>query len=332
MLTLVTGATGYLGIELVRALRAQGRDVRALARSDAAAARVEELGTGAEIVRGDVTVPDTLPPVFEGVTRVFHMAGVVAHRARDDARLRSVNVDGARNVLAACRSAGVERVVFTSSVSAVGPAAGPAHPRDEGAWMIDGDDGRPDFRYARTKAAGEQLALEAAAGGLDVVVVNPGFVIGPGDVHRVSSWGVEEYLRGRLRFTIDGGLSYVDARDVVAGHLLAEERGRRGERYILTNEEGNLPHRDFFARVGGATGKRRRQLHLSKGLLLPLIRAGTALRLPLPLDADELASSSRWWFYTAAKARSELGFETRPLDETIRDTANWLLTDGYHRH
>ena len=256
----------------------------------------------------------------------------MAHRAREDDRLRSVNVDGARNTLAACRAAGVERVVFVSSVAAVGPAATPAHPRDEGAWMIDGDDGRPDFRYARSKAAGEQLALEAAADGLDVVVANPGFAIGPGDVHRVSSWPVEEYLRGRLRFTIDGGLSYVDTRDIATGLLLTEERGRTGERYILTNDEGNLSHRDFFARVGSVTGKPRRQLHLPKDLARPLLRAGTALRLPLPLDTDELASSSRWWFYTAAKARRELGFETRPVDDTIRDTANWLLADGYHRH
>jgi nucleoside-diphosphate-sugar epimerase len=330
MPTLVTGATGYLGVDLVRALRAQGRDVRALARSDAGAARLD--GLGAEIVRGDVTVPGTLDPAVAGVSRVFHLAGVVAHRARDDERLRSVNVDGTRNTLAACRAAGVERVVYVSSVAAVGPAASPAHPRDEGAWMIDGDDGRPDFRYARFKAAGEQLALEAAADGLDVVVANPGFAIGPGDVHRVSSWPVEEYLRGRLRFTIDGGLSYVDTRDIATGLLLTEERGRTGERYILTNDDGNLSHREFFARVGSVTGKPRRQLHLPKDLARPLLRAGTALRLPLPLDADELASSSRWWFYTAAKARRELGFETRPLDDTIRDTANWLLTDGYHRH
>ena len=330
MITLVTGATGYLGVDLVRALRAQGRDVRALARSDAGAARLD--GLGAEVVHGDVTVPDSLGPAVAGVSRVFHLAGVVAHRAREDDRLRSVNVDGARNTLAACRAAGVERVVFVSSVAAVGPAATPAHPRDEGAWMIDGDDGRPDFRYARSKAAGEQLALEAAADGLDVVVANPGFAIGPGDVHRVSSWPVEEYLRGRLRFTIDGGLSYVDTRDIATGLLLTEERGRTGERYILTNDDGNLSHRDFFARVGSVTGKPRRQLHLSKDLARPLLRAGTALRLPLPLDTDELASSSRWWFYTAAKARRELGFETRPVDDTIRDTANWLLADGYHRH
>ena len=330
MITLVTGATGYLGVDLVRGLRAQGRDVRAMARSDVGAARLD--GLGAEVVRGDVTDPDSLGPAVAGVSRVFHLAGVVAHRARDDDRLRTVNVDGARNTLAACRAAGVERVVFVSSVAAIGPAAAPAHPRDEGAWMLDGDDGRPDFRYARSKAAGEQLALQAAADGLDVVVANPGFAIGPGDVHRVSSWAVEEYMRGRLRFTIDGGLSYVDTRDIATGLLLTEERGRTGERYILTNDDGNLSHRDFFARVGRVTGKRRRQVHMTKGMLMPVLRAGTALRLPLPLEADELASSSRWWFYTAAKARRELGFETRPVDDTIRDTANWLLADGYHRH
>jgi dihydroflavonol-4-reductase len=148
----------------------------------------------------------------------------------------------------------------------------------------------------------------------------------------VSSWPVEEYLRGRLRFTVDGGLSYVDARDIAVGHLLAEERGRSGERYILTNDDGNLSHRDFFALVGRVTGRPRRQLHLSSGMLRPVLRAGSALHLPLPLDDQELASSSHWWFYTAAKARAELGFTVRPIDETIRDTAEWLRADGYRKH
>ena len=330
MRTLVTGATGYLGAELVRELRRRDRDVRALVRSPAAAARLS--GTGVETVGGDVRDAASVERALAGVARVFHMAGVVGHRAADEPRLRAVNVEGARTVLGACARAGVERVVFTSSVSAVGPAGGPGHPRDEGAWLLDGDDGRGDFRYGRTKAVGEQAALEAAAGGLDVVVTNPGFVIGPGDVNRVSAWPVEEYLRGRLRFTVDGGLSYVDARDVVAGHLLAEEHGRSGERYILTNDDGNLSHRDFFALVGRVTGRPRRQLHLSAGLLRPVLRAGSALRLPLPLDDQELASSSHWWYYTAAKARAELGFSVRPIADTIRDTAEWLRTDGYRRH
>jgi dihydroflavonol-4-reductase len=330
MRTLVTGATGYLGTELVRELRSRDREVRALVRSRTAAARLD--GLGAEIVDGDVLDPDSLKRALDGVTRVFHMAGVVGHRASDEARLQAVNVDGARTVLDLCARAGVERVVFTSSVSTIGPAGGPGHPRDEGAWLIDGDDGRADFRYGRTKAAGEQTALAAAAAGLDVVITNPGFAIGPGDVHRVSSWPVEEYLRGRLRFTVPGGLSYVDARDVAVGHLLAEDRGKTGERYILTNDDGNLSHRDFFALVGRVTGKPRRQLHTSPGMLRPLLRVGSALRLPLPLDDQELASSAHWWYYTAAKARTDLGFSVRPISETIRDTAAWLQNDGYHKH
>jgi dihydroflavonol-4-reductase len=125
----------------------------------------------------------------------------------------------------------------------------------------------------------------------------------------------------------------VDARDVVAGHLLAEEYGRSGERYILTNDEGNLSHRDFFTRVGTVVGKPRRQIHfLPLGVLEPSARLASALHIPLPADADELRSSARWWFYTAAKARDQLGFATRPIDETIRDTADWLKADGYHRH
>jgi dihydroflavonol-4-reductase len=330
MRTLVTGATGYLGTELVRELRRRDREVRALVRSRAAGARLD--GLGAEIVEGDVLDPESVERALDGVTRVFHMAGVVGHRAADEARLQAVNVDGARTVLDLCARAGVERVVFTSSVSTIGPAGGPGHPRDEGAWLIDGDDGRGDFRYGRTKAAGEQAALAAAAAGLDVVVTNPGFAIGPGDVHRVSSWPVEEYLRGRLRFTVPGGLSYVDARDVAVGHLLAEERGKTGERYILTNDDGNLSHRDFFALVGKVTGKPRRQLHASTGMLRPILRVGSVLRLPLPLDDQELASSAHWWYYTAAKARAELGLSVRPIDETVRDTAAWLLKDGYHKH
>jgi dihydroflavonol-4-reductase len=330
MPTLVTGATGYLGAELVRELRQRGRDVRALVRSDAAAGRLE--GLGAELVRGDVTDAESVRRAVDGAQVVFHLAGVVGHRRRDEPRLHAVNVVGTQTVLDAARVAGVGRFVFTASVSTLGPAGGPGHPRDEGAWLIDGDDGRGDFRYARSKAAAEQAALRAAGEGLDVVVTNPGFVVGPGDVHRVSSWAIEEYLRGTLRFTIDGGLSYVDVRDVVAGHLLVEERGRTGERYVLTNDDGNLSHRDFFARLGRVCGRPRRQVHVPAGLLRPVLAVGSKLRLPLPMDDQELASSAHWWFGTAAKARAELGFTTRPLDDTLRDTAAWLQADGYHRH
>jgi dihydroflavonol-4-reductase len=331
MLTLVTGATGYLGVALVRELRAQGREVRALIRNWDAEQRL--VGTGATAVLGDVTRPETLPPALDGVTRVFHLAGAVGHRASDEERLQRINVEGSRNLLDAAAAAGVERIVYTSSVGAMGPAATPEYPRSEQHFLLDGDDGRGDFRYSRSKAQGEALALEAAAAGRDVVVVNPGFVIGPGDVHRVSAWPIEEYLRGRVPFVVRGGLSYVDVRDVAAGHLLAEQHGVSGQRYILTNEEGNLPYLDFFARVGDAAGHRRWQAKAPVGAVTPGLRLARALRLRfLPVDDNELRSGAYWWFYRADKARAELGFTTRPLDETLVDTVAWFRADGYHRH
>jgi dihydroflavonol-4-reductase len=164
------------------------------------------------------------------------------------------------------------------------------------------------------------------------VIANPGFVIGPGDVHRVSSWPIEEYMRGVLRITVHGGLSYVDARDTVQGLLLVEEKGVTGERHILTGEDGNQPHADFFDLVGRVSGKRRRQVGAPVGLLVPPLAAARMLHLPLvPLDEAELRSSAYWWFYDGAKARS-MGFRTRPLEETIADTVAWFKQDGYRRH
>ncbi len=309
MTTLVTGATGFLCRHLLALLLERDEQVRALVRRTSDA---EELGRlGIAVVVGDVLDPAAARAASAGCERVFHLAGRVSHRRRDLPQLQAINVDGVRSVLAAVEPSA--RVVHVSSVAALGPAPSPALPAGE-------EQAFPDvaarYPYAATKRAGEQLALAAAASGTDVVVANPWFLLGPGDVHGVSTWHVREYLRGTLHFTTPGGLSNVDARDVAAGLVAVAERGRTGERYILTSREGNLGHAAFFRRLALVTGVHRRMVRLPRTLA---VLAGTLV--PRPVAPDEIRAASHWWFYDPAKAERELGFATRPLDETLADTA-----------
>jgi len=306
---LVTGATGFLGRHLVPLLVAAGREVRALVRPGSDDAGLRPLGV--QICRGDILEPAAVRAAAEGCELLFHLAGIVAHERRDLARLTAVNVDGARTLLGAAEPGA--RVVHVSSVAAVGPA-----PRKE----RQADERQPfppwaeRFPYAATKRAGEELALAAARRGADVVVANPGFLIGPEDVRQVSTWSIRHYLDGTLRFHAPGGLSVVDVRDVAAGLVTLAARGRAGERYILTSREGNLSHAELFRRVGEVTGVRR----VMVGLPGPLAVLMTTL-VPWPVKPGEARAAVHWWFYTPAKAEAALGFTTRPLDDTLAATA-----------
>ena len=308
----VTGATGFLGRHLLPLLLARGDDVRALVRPETDAAVLRSLGVA--IVRGGLRDGTALRDAVAGCERIFHLAGLVSHEPRDLPRLRDVNVDGVRALVAALESRA--RVVHVSSVVAIGPAPGLDRPADEGqpfpTWA-------ERFPYAATKRAGEQAALDAVERGVDVVVANPGFLLGPGDVYEISTWPVRRYLDGTLRIHTDGGLSHVDARDVAAGLGALAERGRTGERYIMTSREGNLSHERFFHRVGEVTGVRRRMLAVPRAV------AARTIVAPWPLKAGEVRAAAHWWVYDPAKAERELGFTTRPLDETIAATAAQYL-------
>ncbi len=308
MTTLVTGATGFLGTHLVDLLLAEGDRVRALVRPGTATARLREAGV--EVVVGDVTRETELRAALEGCTRVYHLAGVVSHRRRDAERLRRVNVEATRTLVNAIEPG--TRVVHVSSVATLGPVSASGLRADESHLFPAF---AADLPYAATKREGEHIALEAAERGADVVVANPGFLLGPGDVHRVSTWPVSAYLSGRLPFTTAGGLSFVDARDVARGLVALADRGRRGERTILAAEAGNLSWNDFFALVARVSGVRRRTI------TLPPRAAVTAARLaPWLVSPDDVRAAAHWWFYSPAKAVRELGFATRPLAETIGDT------------
>ncbi len=313
MTTLVTGATGFLGRHLLPLLAARGDDLRALVRVGTDSGELQELGV--QVVAGDVLDADAVRRAAAGCDHVFHLAGVVKHARSDLARVQSVNVEGTRTLVG-----GVDpgaRLVHVSSVAAVGPAAGRDVPADENHPFPCSAE---HYVYARTKRAAEQVVLGAAERGLDVVVANPGFLIGPGDTYRVSTWPVWRYLQGSLRITVPGGLSYVDARDVAPGLIALDERGRTGERTILTSREGNLSHEAFFRRVGEVTGVRRHMVPLS-----PRVAVLGARLIPWPVHPDEVEAAANWWFYDPGKAERELGFTTRPLDETIADTAAQYL-------
>ncbi len=307
---LVTGATGFVGRWLVSALVERGDAVRALVRPETAAGWLVERGV--DVVRGDVGDEDAVRRAAAGRERVFHCAGVVAHERRDTARLQRVNVGGVRAVLGGLEPGA--RLVHVASLATIGPAGGARERAHEEQPYPEGP-GR--FPYVASKRAGEALVLRAVEEGTDAVVANPGYLLGPGDAYRVSTWPVYRYLQGTLRIHTSGGLSVADARDVAAGLVALAERGRTGERYILTGpDDGNLRWPDFFARLAAVTGVRRRML----GVPPRVARAGSQV-LRWPVRPGELHLATFWWFATAAKAKRELGFVARPVDETLRATA-----------
>jgi dihydroflavonol-4-reductase len=305
--TFVTGATGFLGIHLVRELRARGDTVRVLARSVEATAPLHDFGVA--VFLGNILDVESIRRAAHGCERVFHLAGVVSHDLRDLALMRAVNVDGTRSLLAAVEPGA--RVVHVSSVATLGFVSTPDERADETCVLEPAE----KLPYATTKREAELVALEAAAGGADVLVANPGFLIGPGDVHRVSTWPIDAYLSGKLRVSTPGGLAFTDTRDVAVGLVTLAERGRGGERTILANPGGNVSWDAFFALVGEVAGQQRMMVRLPAELA-----AIGARVLPSPVSAGEIRAAGHWWFCDSSKAEHELDFRCRPIAESIADT------------
>jgi len=325
VLALVTGATGFIGANLVEALGQRGWQVRALHRASSSLKALA--GLDYESAIGDVTEPASLAAAMQGVDVVFHVAAVADYWRSNPSRLMQVNVDGTRNVLRAAQEAGVRRVVFTSSCAALGqPPFGQA--LDERAQF----NLRPEaFPYGYSKHLAEQVCLDFARAGLDVVIVNPAVVFGPRDVNLVSSSLVVEAARRGLPFAPAGGVSAIDVADVCAGHIAAAERGRVGERYILTAE--NLTYQQLFVLLADAVGRPRPRLILPRWVFrlaaptVGIARVRLGLRLPVSQEQVRFAAETFW--FDASKARRELGLTPRPVREAIQRTHDWYVAHGY---
>jgi dihydroflavonol-4-reductase len=320
---LVTGASGFLGWHVARLLAEQGVAVRALVRPGS---RVADLAV--ETVIGDLRDSASLERAVEGCVAVFHVAADYRLWARDPRDLYRSNVDGTRNLLAAAQKAGVVRVVYTSTVGCIGIPHGGVGDETTPVSLEDmaGD-------YKRSKFLAEQVALEFARGGLDVVIVNPTAPIGDHDVKPTPTGKIVlDFLEGRMPAFIDTGLNVVDVRDTAAGHLLACERGRPGERYILGSE--NLTLAQILGKLAAITGEKAPSVRLPYAVAYCAGACSTAWAeltgTPprVPMDAVRMARKKMW--VTHQKASRQLGFEPGPAEAALRRAVEWFSAGRAH--
>jgi dihydroflavonol-4-reductase len=322
---LVTGATGFVGHAVAQALAARGTPLRLLVRRTANRRNLS--GLEAEIVEGDLTDPASLARAVAGCRQLFHVAADYRLWVPDRAAMLRTNVEGTRALMRAARAAGVERIVHTSSVAALGLSADKA-PADEStpvapAALIG--------TYKQSKYLAEQVVREASRAGLPVVIVNPASPVGPGDIKPTPTGRmVLDAARGRIPAYVDTGLNVVHVEDVAAGHLLAAERGRVGESYILGGE--NLSLGVLLALIAEVAGRRPPRIRLPIAPLVPLAFAAEGLarltgRAPA-LTRETLAMARKKMFFSSAKAEVELGYRARPAREAIVDAIAWFRAEG----
>jgi nucleoside-diphosphate-sugar epimerase len=321
----VTGSTGFIGTALVNELVRRGHAVHALAR---AASNTDGLThERISIVRGDILDRESLVRGLRGCTQVYHLAAYAKNWARDPSTFFLQNVHGTKNVLQAAQEAGVRRIVFTSTIVVFGPTP-PG---------VVGDESMPRMTqkyctgYEESKTVAEQEALKLGASGFPVVIVNPTRVYGPGKLTEGNSVSLmlDRYQRGKFPILLNKGKdvgNYVLVNDLVQGHILAMEKGRLGERYILGGE--NISLKGLFAMVDEQTGKRHQQINLPPRLamLYAALEQKKAEWFDLypQVTPGWVQTFLQDWAYRSAKAERELGYQITPLREGIRKTLDWI--------
>jgi dihydroflavonol-4-reductase len=325
MKALVTGATGFVGAAVARALLGAQWQVRVLARRSSDRRNLQSLDV--EVAEGDLADPDSLQRAAQGCEGLFHVAADYRLGARDPAELYRANVEGTRNILRAAQRSGVQRIVYTSSVATIGIPADGTPGDEQSANSLENMIGH----YKRSKYLAEEVVREAAQGGLSVVIVSPSTPVGPGDVKPTpTGLLVLDAAAGRMPAYVDTGLNIVHVDDVAAGQLLAYERGRAGERYILGGQDMSL--REILEMIARLEGRNPPRIRLPYGVVLPIAYlaegfarlSGSSGRITL----EGVRMSRKKMFFSSAKAVRELGYRWRPPVQAFEDAIRWFRDNG----
>lgn len=321
----ITGATGHLGNVLVRKLVNMNKKVRALILPGEDIASLE--GLEAEKVEGDVRVPDSLQRAFEGADIVYHCAGIISILPGQQQQLYQVNVLGTRNVINMCLETKVKRLIYTSSIHALSEPA-------PGIVFDESREFNPENvlgEYSKSKVLGTLEVIKGIEKGLDAVILCPSGIIGPYD-YRISEMGklIVDFVKGKVKVYVSGAYDFVDVRDVAEGLILACEKGKKGECYILSGQQISV--RKLLKFLEGITGvkaplfKIPRQVARSTGFFNVLYCNLMKIKpLFTPFSIDVLASNS---LVSCQKAQDELGYSSRSIYESIKDTVRWFKQEG----
>ena len=327
MKVLVTGGTGFVGSHVARAVAEQGAELRLLVRSSSPPANLENLA--GERVVGDLCDPDSLRKAVAGCEAVFHVAADYRLWTPDPASMYRANVEGTRAIIRAAVESGARRVVYCSSVATMGfRSNGLAADEDSPVSLAD-----MIGHYKRSKFQAEQVAMAAAREGADVVVVNPTTPVGEQDLKPTPTGRIiVDFLRRKFPAYVDTGLNLVDVREVARGHVLAWQKGRSGERYILGGE--NLTLKQILDRLGAIAGLPAPRIRLPYAVALATGVVDTAftgllLRREPRVTLDAVRMGRKKMFVSSAKAEGELGWKVKPVDEALRRAVEWFRGHGY---
>lgn len=320
-LTLVTGATGFIGRCVVKQLVAEGRAVRCLVRPTSQVNRINDLPV--EIAVGDLAEEKSLQEAMNGCRQVIHLAGISAWSELDSPKVVPTIVAGTQNVLSAAVSQKVARVVFVSSTAAMGPSRLP-HPRTETAPFDEYS--ATGMIYVLAKREAERCCLDASEKGLQTIIVRPAEVYGPGDDDMITAGNLVDLINSKPVLICRGGTSIVHLHDAASGIIRAMDCGENRQIYSLGGE--NLHHHELARMLLDITGRSTTIITIPSAALKFGAKVASKMRIPFPISPGVVPYATRYWCIDNQKSRRDLGMSFRSARETLTDTVNWLKTQG----